>query len=165
MSRSQPWRFSLVANFLAFAEKPARPAQPLAGFPLLMKVLVTGGAGFIGSHTTERLLSLGHEVAILDCFNDYYNPAIKRANVRAFQDKVQIFEDDLRDAAAMDRVVAEAKPDAVIHLAARAESGLPSKLPSFTSTPISRARSTCSKPCESTAASASSSPAAVPSMA
>lgn len=85
-----------------------------------MKVLVTGGAGFIGSHTTERLLSEGHEVAILDCFNDYYNPAIKRANVRGFADRVRIYEDDLRDAGSVERVVAEVKPDAVIHLAARA---------------------------------------------
>lgn len=85
-----------------------------------MKVLVTGGAGFIGSHTTERLLSEGHDVAILDCFNDYYNPAIKRANVRGFADRVRIYEDDLRDAAAVERIVAEVKPDAVIHLAARA---------------------------------------------
>jgi UDP-glucuronate 4-epimerase len=85
-----------------------------------MKILVTGGAGFIGSHTTERLLREGHEVAILDCFNDYYNPAIKRANVRGFADRVQIFEEDLRDAAAVEKVFAAVKPDAVIHLAARA---------------------------------------------
>ena len=85
-----------------------------------MKILVTGGAGFIGSHTTERLLSDGHEVAILDCFNDYYNPVIKRANIRAFADRVQVFEDDLRDAAAVDRVISTFKPDAIIHLAARA---------------------------------------------
>ena len=85
-----------------------------------MKVLVTGGAGFIGSHTTERLIRDGHEVAILDCFNDYYNPAIKRANVRGFADRVRIFEDDLRDSAAVDRVIGEFRPDAIIHLAARA---------------------------------------------
>jgi UDP-glucuronate 4-epimerase len=85
-----------------------------------MKILVTGGAGFIGSHTTERLLREGHEVAILDCFNDYYNPAIKRANVRGFADRVQIFEEDLRDAAAVEKVFAAVEPDAVIHLAARA---------------------------------------------
>ena len=85
-----------------------------------MKVLVTGGAGFIGSHTTERLLRDGHDVAILDCFNDYYTPAIKRANIRAVQDKIQVFEDDLRDGAAVDRVISTFQPDAVIHLAARA---------------------------------------------
>ena len=85
-----------------------------------MKVLVTGGAGFIGSHTTERLLRDGHDVAILDCFNDYYNPAIKRANVRSFADRVRIYEDDLRDSAAVDRVIGDFRPDAIIHLAARA---------------------------------------------
>lgn len=85
-----------------------------------MKVLVTGGAGFIGSHTSERLLQDGHSVAILDCFNDYYNPAIKRANIRNIAGDIQLFEDDIRDSAAMERVIAEAKPDAIIHLAARA---------------------------------------------
>jgi UDP-glucuronate 4-epimerase len=85
-----------------------------------MKVLVTGGAGFIGSHTSERLLKDGHGVAILDCFNDYYNPAIKRANIRAISADVQVFEDDIRNADAVDRVMREAAPDAVIHLAARA---------------------------------------------
>ncbi len=85
-----------------------------------MNILVTGGAGFIGSHTCERLLALGHRVTVLDCFNDYYNPAIKRANIRAIAADIQVYEDDIRDAAAVDRAVAEAKPDAIIHLAARA---------------------------------------------
>lgn len=86
-----------------------------------MKILVTGGAGFIGSHTVERLLSSGdHEVAILDSFNDYYNPAIKRANAAAFQGKVQIHEGELTDAAFIHRLFQEGRFDAVIHLAARA---------------------------------------------
>jgi UDP-glucuronate 4-epimerase len=85
-----------------------------------MKVLVTGGAGFIGSHTTERLLKEGHSVAIVDNFNDYYNPAIKRANVRGFADKVEIVEGDLRDAAFVNETLAALRPDAIIHLAARA---------------------------------------------
>lgn len=86
-----------------------------------MKILVTGGAGFIGSHTVERLLSSGeHEVAILDSFNDYYNPAIKRANAAAFQGKVRIHEGELTDAAFINRIFQEGRFDAVIHLAARA---------------------------------------------
>lgn len=85
-----------------------------------MKVLVTGGAGFIGSHTVERLLSQGVEVGILDNFNDYYAPDIKRHNVSGFRDRVTLIEGDLRDAETVERVFAEGKYDAVIHLAARA---------------------------------------------
>jgi UDP-glucuronate 4-epimerase len=85
-----------------------------------MKVLVTGGAGFIGSHTSERLLKEGHQVAILDNFNDYYNPAIKRANLRDIQASVEVFENDIRDPEQVAEVFAKAKPDAIIHLAARA---------------------------------------------
>ncbi len=86
-----------------------------------MKVLVTGGAGFIGSHTVERLLRDGAtEVCILDSFNDYYNPGIKRANIAALAGKVKVCESDLTDAAAIRDLFASEKPDAVIHLAARA---------------------------------------------
>ena len=46
-----------------------------------MRVLVTGGAGFIGSHTVDALLNLGSEVVAVDNFNDYYDPARKRANI------------------------------------------------------------------------------------
>lgn len=86
-----------------------------------MKILVTGGAGFIGSHTVERLLRDGAaEVSILDSFNDYYNPAIKRANVRGFASQVRVYEGELTDADFIRRVFDEGKFDAVIHLAARA---------------------------------------------
>ena len=47
-----------------------------------MNILVTGGAGFIGSHLCERLLSLGHDLAVVDNFNDFYDPAVKRRNIR-----------------------------------------------------------------------------------
>ena len=86
-----------------------------------MNILVTGGAGFIGSHTVERLLQGGADhVSILDSFNDYYNPAIKRANVRGFAERVTVHEGDLTDAAFIRCVFEEGRFDAVIHLAARA---------------------------------------------
>jgi len=86
-----------------------------------MNILVTGGAGFIGSHTVERLLSTGAgHVTILDSFNDYYNPAIKRANVAAVDGQVTIAEGDLTDPAFVRDLFEKGKFDAVIHLAARA---------------------------------------------
>jgi UDP-glucuronate 4-epimerase len=85
-----------------------------------MKVLVTGGAGFIGSHLVERLLEAGHEADVLDEFNDYYDPRIKRANLAGVQDRITIHETDIRDAASVDRIIASGGYDSIIHLAARA---------------------------------------------
>src|SRR5438132_3199389 len=66
-----------------------------------MKVLVTGGAGFIGSHFVEFLLKNGHDIAVVDEFNDFYDPAIKRANIAGFRDSIELHEADIRDADAM----------------------------------------------------------------
>lgn len=85
-----------------------------------MKVLVTGGAGFIGSNYVEGLLSQGHEAAVLDDFNDFYDPAIKRANLDGLSGNVAIHEGDLRDADFVTRVCKEGKFDAIMHFAARA---------------------------------------------
>jgi UDP-glucuronate 4-epimerase len=85
-----------------------------------MHVLVTGGAGFIGSHLAEQLLAAGHDVAILDDFNDFYDPAIKQANIAGFAKDVHIHHVDLRDAAAVKNVFRHEKFDAIAHLAARA---------------------------------------------
>jgi UDP-glucuronate 4-epimerase len=85
-----------------------------------MRLLVTGGAGFIGSHFVEKCLALGHEPALLDDFNDFYDPAIKRANTAAFAEEVETHEIDIRDTDAVLRVVRQGKFDAIVHLAARA---------------------------------------------
>lgn len=85
-----------------------------------MNILVTGGAGFIGSHFVEKCLALGHRVAVLDEFNDFYDPAIKRANVAAFGQDVPIHEVDLRNGEAVMKVVKEGGFDTIVHLAARA---------------------------------------------
>ena len=85
-----------------------------------MRILVTGGAGFIGSHLVEKLLASGHEVAILDDFNDFYDPQIKRANVASVAGDVAIHRVDLRDRGAVNQLFHREKFDAIAHLAARA---------------------------------------------
>lgn len=85
-----------------------------------MKILVTGGAGFIGSNLVELLLQKGHSVEVLDDFNEFYSPQIKRANVAGFARDVPIHETDVRDFEAVRRVFGGTTFDAVIHLAARA---------------------------------------------
>jgi UDP-glucuronate 4-epimerase len=85
-----------------------------------MHYFVTGGAGFIGSHLVEALLTQGHEVTIIDDFNHYYSPKIKRLNIAGFKDQVTIIEGDIRDAILVERTFAKGNFDTVIHLAARA---------------------------------------------
>src|SRR5499433_3746951 len=85
-----------------------------------MQILVTGGAGFIGSHLAERLLAAGHSVAILDDFNDFYDPRIKQANIAGFAKDLAVHNVDLRDAAAVRTLFDREKVDVIAHLAARA---------------------------------------------
>ena len=85
-----------------------------------MEVLITGGAGFIGSHAAEHLLSQGNSVTILDDFNSFYDPAIKRDNIKALRGRARIEEGDIRNAEAVLKIVKSCKPDAILHLAARA---------------------------------------------
>lgn len=85
-----------------------------------MRILVTGGAGFIGSHLVERLIALGHGVSILDDFNDFYDPRIKRENIAAVADRIQIHQIDLRDGNAMRTLFHRERFDVIVHLAARA---------------------------------------------
>lgn len=85
-----------------------------------MKLLITGGAGFIGSHLVEQCLSQGHQIGVLDDFNDFYSPDIKRANIASVLSDIRLDHTDIRDQGAVSRIVREQKPDAIIHLAARA---------------------------------------------
>lgn len=84
------------------------------------RCLVTGAAGFIGSHLVDRLLEEGRQVVAIDNFNDYYDPARKRANVAGFKDhpNCTLLEMDFTDKAAVDRVFDEHKPQSVAHLGA-----------------------------------------------
>jgi len=85
-----------------------------------MRILVTGGAGFIGSHLVEKLLAVGHKVVILDDFNDFYDPQIKHANIAGFAKDVTVCHVDLRDNESVRSVFRREKVDAIMHLAARA---------------------------------------------
>ena len=85
-----------------------------------MRILVTGAAGFIGSHLAEKLLSAGYDVAILDDFNDFYDPQIKRENIARISRNVEIHHVDLRDNAAVRNLFHRQKFETIAHLAARA---------------------------------------------
>ena len=85
-----------------------------------MRVLVTGGAGFIGSHLVEKLLGSGHEVVILDDFNDFYDPQTKHANIAGLARDVTVYHVDLRDSESVRNLFHREKVDAIAHLAARA---------------------------------------------
>ena len=85
-----------------------------------MHVLVTGGAGFIGSHLVDRLLADGERVTVVDDFDPFYDPAIKRRNVAPHlrSDRYALVEADIRDMDALRRLPGGV--DAIVHLAARA---------------------------------------------
>ena len=85
-------------------------------------VLVTGGAGFIGSHLVEALLAAGREVLVLDNFDDFYHPEVKRRNLEPFAGRpgFALIEGDIRDPRFVDSVFAGHPVGVVVHLAARA---------------------------------------------
>lgn len=94
-----------------------------------MNFLVTGGAGFIGSHVCDRLLGEGHHVWAFDDLNPFYDPQFKRRNLREIQARALPFEfihGDITDRAALDEICSSIRFDQVIHLAARA--GVPASL-------------------------------------
>src|SRR5512141_2487578 len=85
-----------------------------------MTILVTGAAGFIGSYVCRALVARGESVVGLDNFNDYYDPRLKRDRVAAICPEVRIADVDLADAAAIENLFAQVRPERVVHLAAQA---------------------------------------------
>jgi UDP-glucuronate 4-epimerase len=87
-----------------------------------VKLLVTGGAGFIGSHVVDRRLRRGDRVVVLDDFDDFYDPELKRENAAPHRDDpaYRLVEGDIRDRRIVFDLFAGERFDAVIHLAARA---------------------------------------------
>jgi UDP-glucuronate 4-epimerase len=88
----------------------------------MASILITGGAGFIGSHVAEALLAAGREVVALDNFDDYYHPDVKRRNVEGLRTRpgFTLVEGDIRDARMVDGLFAAHPVGVVVHLAARA---------------------------------------------
>ena len=88
----------------------------------MKRILLTGGAGFIGSHLAEALIRRGAALSIVDNLDDFYAPSRKRRNLQEIGDTgaYEFFEADLRDSHALRRVAQKVQPEIVIHLAARA---------------------------------------------
>lgn len=87
-----------------------------------MKILITGGAGFIGSACAKKLMDRGDKVIIVDNFNDYYNPRLKRDRVKIFLKgyKFKLYEGDIRDEKLIKKIFKKERPQKIIHLAAMA---------------------------------------------
>ena len=85
-------------------------------------ILVTGGAGFIGSHLVDQLLEAGHRVTALDNFNDFYDPTIKRRNSEPHREysTYRLVEGDIRDRKTVDECFKTGQFEEIIHLAAMA---------------------------------------------
>ncbi len=85
-------------------------------------ILITGGAGFIGSHLTDALLQRGDHVIVLDNFNDYYSPERKRRNLSGalLHPSFQLVEGDIRDVDRVNQIFARKPVEKVVHIAAMA---------------------------------------------
>ncbi|TDH73204.1 uncharacterized protein CCR75_003074 [Bremia lactucae] len=96
----------------------------ISAIPTRRRFLVTGAAGFIGFHTAKALLARGDDIVIVDEMNDYYDVKLKQSNLdwltTMYGDRVDVHIGDLCDKQLVHRVIKETKPDAIVHLAARA---------------------------------------------
>src|SRR5437763_7740400 len=89
-----------------------------------MRILVTGGAGFIGSHLCDRLLARRDEVAAIDNFDPFYPERVKRRALEPLLARgLRLFQADIRDAAGVERAFHDARPECIVHLAALAGVG------------------------------------------
>ena len=86
------------------------------------KILITGGAGFIGSACAKKLMDRGDKVVIIDNFNDYYNPQLKKDRITKFLKgyKFKLYRGDIRDYKYLAKIFKKEKPDKIVHLAAMA---------------------------------------------
>jgi UDP-glucuronate 4-epimerase len=87
-----------------------------------MRVLITGGAGFIGSAVAKKLMDRGDQVVIIDNFNDYYDPKLKEDRIKIFLKgyKFKLYRGDIRDIKLLDKIFKKEKIDKIVHLAAMA---------------------------------------------
>ena len=129
-SKRQPiiQKESIEAKYLASSEtKCFCTSTQEANLPISTgkRVLVTGGAGFIGSHVAEVLLARGDEVLVVDEVNDYYDVRLKRANLKRLTKKwgaerLRVYEGDICDEPFISAIFEREKPKWIVHLAARA---------------------------------------------
>ncbi|MCB0542298.1 MAG: SDR family NAD(P)-dependent oxidoreductase [Saprospiraceae bacterium] len=87
-----------------------------------MTILVTGGAGFIGSHLCEHLLGKGIEVVCIDNFDRFYDPAVKEQNISGLEENARfhLYRGDIRDESVLKSIFRQHQVDSVVHLAAKA---------------------------------------------
>lgn len=123
---SSPRNLNRCGSTVCFADIDEEKETAVAPHVGYKKVLVTGGAGFIGSHVAQFLLERGDDVVIVDEMNDYYDIRIKEANLRLLREnfpqegRLSIYKGDICDENFMETIFEKERPKWVCHMAARA---------------------------------------------